>query len=113
MPSCRINTGRDNAVNGGLAPLVEQEEEAAIPQAPAEVHIYPEAEEAAGAVPEHPDQKREGMQGTDGDFATDHAVDNIMRVDDPENPDCQHPQVPQPLDGEYQFFFSEFFFFQY
>ncbi|XP_005103098.1 coiled-coil domain-containing protein 81 [Aplysia californica] len=114
----KISSGRDGSVNGlhnsSLTPVVEQEEDPAGaefagvpgPPGPVEVHFYPEVDEpgygAGGAAfapqPEDLALKQEGMEGPDGDFATDHAMENILREGDTANADSQPSLVPQPFE---------------
>ena len=49
----------------------------------------------------HPDpRKEEGMDGPQTDFATDHAVDNIMMEGDTAQTNAQPSLVPQPFETD-------------
>ena len=66
LDTYRINTSRDAPC---LAPVTEQDEDVALTSRP---------EAFADEL-----MKQEGMDGPDGDFATDHAVDHIMQEAEP------------------------------
>lgn len=101
--SCSTNTmilpKIGNSSNGNLAPLVEQEEDVAAGAeltgflGANEIHYVPDTPRPA---PDHPVVIREGMEGPEGDFRTDHAMDNIMRVGDEE--DCEPSLGQQPFE---------------
>jgi len=78
----KINTSRDAPC---LAPVTEQDEDVALTSRP---------EAFADEL-----MKQEGMDGPDGDFATDHAVDHIMQEAEPTDMEDGDGKLPPPRVG--------------
>ncbi|CAL1544715.1 unnamed protein product [Lymnaea stagnalis] len=103
----RINSGHDRSGPGHLnclSPVVE-EESAIQPDGGAyyESHYYPDQDSPTeGAMPAvrfaDPAATHVGMEETDGDFATENAIENIMRGENGLDVNTQPSCFPQPYE---------------